>query len=183
MARKKLTPRGRAMRWLSSHRGVTEQPANSNTDRRKDGIRAAQERVGRWLIGAAWCGVWCVNAALAAGVKIARPYRWASVAYIEDDAKARTNGFRGWTTPRTRGWHKRVLRADLAIVGGRGVHVETVRELLKPTARHPYWRVVTDGGNTSPGDAGSQSNGGGAYRRVRPIAQVYGFALVDYPDA
>lgn len=177
-----LTPRGRALRWLTKHRGITEQPAGSNRDNREDGITAAQSRLGKWLIGLAWCGVWAANAAMAAGVKITKPWRWASVANIEDDAKARTNGFRGWTTPRQRGWQNRVLRADLAIIGGRGVHVETVRELHPPTVRHPYWRVSTDGGNTSPGVAGSQSDGGGAFRRVRPISSVYGFALVKYGD-
>ena len=96
-----LTSRGRQLRWLTNHRGLTEQPAGSNTDQRKDGIRAAQIRVaggGNWLIGQPWCGVWCCAAALAAGVKIAKPYRWASVAFVEDDARAKRNGFRSWVS-------------------------------------------------------------------------------------
>lgn len=174
MARhKKLTPRGRALRWLTRHRGITEQPYGSNRDERLDGITAAQRRLGAWLVGLAWCGVWACNAAMAGGVRPKQPWRWASVANIEDDARAKRNGFRGWTTD-----HRKVLRGDLAVIGRRGFHVEVVREIQ-------WWRgvVVTDGGNTSPqGSNGSQSNGGGAYRRERPLSTVYGFALVDYPD-
>ena len=171
--KKPLTPRGKCLHWLSTHRGITEQPAGSNRDNRADGITAAQKRLGSWLVGLAWCGVWACNAALVGGVKIARPERWASVANIEDDAKTKTNGFRGWTTnPRV------VLRADLAVMFGRGIHVETVR-LIFPKLGY----IVTDGGNTSSGNSGSQDNGGGAFRRVRRIKDVHGFALVDYPNA
>ena len=45
-----LTPRGKSLRWLSSHRGITEQPAGSNTDTRVDGIRTAQRKLGDWLV-------------------------------------------------------------------------------------------------------------------------------------
>lgn len=169
---KKLTPRGRALRWLTKHRGITEQPAGSNRDTRADGITAAQKRLGAWLVGLAWCGVWACNAAMAGGVRPEKPYRWAGVANIEDDAKAKRNGFRGWTRD-----HRDVLRGDLVVLFGRGEHVETVREI-----RALRGVVITDGGNTSAGDTGSQSNGGGAFRRERPLSAVHGFALVDYPD-
>jgi hypothetical protein len=43
--------------------------------------------------------------------------------------------------------------------------------------------VVTEEGNTSSGPGGSQDNGGGCFRRVRPLSAVHGFALVNYPDA
>lgn len=175
MPRKKtrtLTPRGRALRWLTRHRGITEDPPGSNTDRRADGIRAAQLKLGAWLVGLSWCGVWAANAALAGGVQIRDPWRWASVANIEDDARARRNGFRGWTTDPSK-----VLRADLVVLFGRGEHVETVRAVFRRLGF-----LITDGGNTSSGNAGSQSNGGGAFRRVRPLSAAHGFALVDYPD-
>jgi hypothetical protein len=41
--------------------------------------------------------------------------------------------------------------------------------------------VVTEGGNTSNGSLGSQSNGGGAFRRERRLGDVHGFARVNYP--
>jgi peptidoglycan hydrolase-like protein with peptidoglycan-binding domain len=171
-AKKPTTARGRTIAWLQARNGLTEQPAGSNRDARRDGITAAQKLVaggGSWLVGQAWCGVWAAAAALHAGVKIPTPARWASVAAIEDDARAGRNGFRRWTSS-TKG----VLRGDLAVLYGRGVHVETVAEV------HAGY-VVTYGGNTSSGTSGSQSNGGGAFRRVRSLSVVHGFALVDYP--
>jgi hypothetical protein len=172
--RRRLSPRGRALRWLTRHRGCTEQPAGSNSDRRGDGIRAAQLRLAlgaSWLTGQPWCGVWAASALLAAGVKGVTS-RLASVALIEDDARARRRPFRGWTTnPR------RVLRGDLVVLFGRGVHVEVVRGV------YPRLGLVrTDGGNTTAGNAGNQANGGGSFARWRPLSVVHGFALVDYPD-
>lgn len=181
-----LTPRGRSQRWLTNHRGITEQPPGSNTDNRVDGIRVAQRRVaggGTWLIGQPWCGVWACAAALAAGVKIPHPYRWASVANIEDDAKFKNNGFRGWVSkPARTGDHwKRVFRSDLVVLFGRGVHVETLRS--SAWIYRKLGLVRTEGGNTSSGDAGSQDNGGGAFPRWRRISDIHGIALVDYPDS
>jgi hypothetical protein len=169
-----LTVRGKDQRWLSSHRGITEQPAGSNRDNRADGITAAQRRIGTWLVGLPWCGVWAANGLLAAGVK-GVSYRLASVAFIEDDAKAGRAPFRDWL-PASQ--HRRVLRGDLAVMFGRGVHVETVRSFRQVSGA---WYVITEGGNTSSGTTGSQSNGGGSFKRVRPLANVYGFARVDYP--
>ena len=178
-----LSPRGRALRWLTNHRGLTEQPAGSNTDSRKDGIRHAQVTCaagGNWLVGQPWCGVWHYMALRAGGVK-GISSRQASVELIELDARARRDPYgHGWVTPQMRGWHKRVHRGDAVILFGRGVHVETVRSVRW------IWRrlgvIPTDGGNTSSGNTGSQDNGGGAYRRLRRIADVRGFACVDFPD-
>lgn len=169
-----LTVRGKDQRWLSSHRGITEQPPGSNRDNRVDGITAAQKRLGAWLVGLPWCGVWCANGLLAGGVK-GVTYRLASVAFIEDDAKAGRGPFRDWQ-PRSK--FRRVLRGDLVVLFGRGVHVETVRAFKKVGGA---WYVRTDGGNTSGGPGGSQSNGGGSFPRWRPLSDVYGFARVDYP--
>jgi len=179
---KELTRRGKCLRWHTRHNNLTEQPANSNRDQRKDGITAAQRRLGSWLVGLAWCGVWCANGALAGGVKIARAYRWASVAMIEDDARAKTNGFRG-LAPATVAGLKHVLRGDLGILFGRGVHVATVRQILRPRPWRPYWLILTAEGNTSgEGKTGSQSNGGQSARRRRPLSAFYAFPLVDYPN-
>lgn len=181
MSAKKLTARGRCLRWLTNHRGITEQPPGSNCDERKDGIRAAQRLVAggaSWLYHQPWCGVWACAAALHAGVKIPQPSRWAGVANIEDDARARTNGFRGWTLD-----PKSVLRGDLAVMFGRGVHVETVRRVFTLTRSKRFGWILTDGGNTTSDNAGDQANGGGAFRRWRRLRDVHGFALVDYPDA
>lgn len=178
-----LSPRGRALRWLTNHRGLTEQPAGSNTDSRKDGIRHAQVTCaagGNWLVGQPWCGVWHFMALRAGGVK-GISSRQASVALIEDDARAHRAPYRfGWITPATRGWSRRVHRGDGVVLFGRGVHVETVRSVAWPYRK--LGLLVTDGGNTSAGNVGSQDNGGGSFRRIRRISDVHGFALVDYPD-
>jgi hypothetical protein len=76
----------------------------------------------------------------------------------------------------------KVMRADLAVMFGRGVHVATFREFVHDSNGHVV-AVITDEGNTSSGPGGSQANGGGAFRRVRPISDVYGFARVNYPEA
>jgi hypothetical protein len=175
-----LTPRGRALRWLTNHRYITEDPAGSNRDDRKDGIAAAQKRIGT-AVGGAWCGTWAANAALAGGVHIDQPWRWASVSYIEADAKAKKNGFRGWISqpPRTGKFWKNVYRADLVVLFGSGVHVETIRS--SAWVYRKLGLIRTEGGNTSSGDAGSQNNGGGSYPRWRRVSDIYGVALVDYP--
>jgi len=178
-----LTPRGSALRWLTNHRGITEQPAGSNTDNRKDGIRAAQilcAQGGTWLIGLPWCGVWAHAAAHAGGVRPVAPWRWASVAAIEDDARAHVNKLREWVPNQPGDARGRVLRGDLVVMFGRGVHVGVFREWIRDSAGR-ITHVVTDEGNTSSGDVGSQDNGGGAFRRVRPISAVYGFARVNFP--
>jgi len=48
------------------------------------------------------------------------------------------------------------------------------------TAVRPDGQVETIEGNTSPSNAGSQSNGGGVYRRVRPRHVIAGFGRPAY---
>ena len=95
----------------------------------------------------------------------------ASVAQIEDNAKRGGKCYRGWTTDRSR-----IRPGDLVVVGGYGVHVEMVSGPPRSDGGVP-----TYGGNTSSGVAGSQSNGGGAFARVRYPSEVRGFALVAFP--
>lgn len=172
-----LTSRGKALRWWTTHRGLREDPANSNRDNRADGITAAQRRLGAWLIGLAWCGTWVANALLAAGVK-GVSYRQASVALIEDDARAGRAPFRDWLAP-TLANARRCLRGDGVVLFGRGVHVAGFRALKY--VRGVGWAIRTEEGNTSSGDAGSQSDGGMSTPRLRPLSSVHGFARVDYP--
>lgn len=180
-----LTPRGKAMRHMRNHRGITEQPRNSNTDNRptrlnhepgKRGIREAQIATAgnsTWLIGTPWCGEWCYWALERAGVKHIS-YRQASVSIIEADAKAKVGPFSGWVWPSE--WRS-VLRGDLVVLFGHGIHVEMVRGFKRSNGT-VY--VITEGGNTSGGNSGSQSNGGGSYKRYRRLSNVRGFAKVDY---
>lgn len=43
--------------------------------------------------------------------------------------------------------------------------------------------IETIEGNTSPGDAGSQSNGGGVFKRTRRLSQVVGYGRPAYQEA
>lgn len=165
------------MRWMTNHRGIFEQPAGSNRDDRKDGIMAAQRRLAAWLIALAWCGTWVANALLAAGVA-GVSYRLASVSLIEDDARAKRGPFRDWLAPTVANL-RRCLRGDLAVLFGRGVHVAMIRSFKY--VRRVGWVIVTEEGNTSYGNEGSQSNGGVSCRRERPLSQVHGLARVDFP--
>ncbi|MDP2711331.1 MAG: hypothetical protein Q8O56_08935 [Solirubrobacteraceae bacterium] len=165
--------RARALAWLADRTGITEQPRNSNTDNRADGIRAAQVACaggGQGLVGQPWCGVWCWRALQRAGVPKIDTWWMASVATIEQKARRGERCYRGWRSGfDTRG----VLPGDQVVIGGSGVHVETVVEVLSDS-------VITHGGNTSSGISGSQSNGGGAFRRRRYRTEITGFALVDH---
>jgi hypothetical protein len=102
-----LTPRGKALRHLKKHRGITEFPAGSNSDNRPHandkrwGITKAQTLCaggGKWLHGTPWCGTWCFWALHAAKVE-GLSSRLASVALIEDDARAHRRPFFDWKTP------------------------------------------------------------------------------------
>jgi hypothetical protein len=172
-----LTTRGKALRWWTTHRGLKEDPPGSNRDNRADGITAAQKRLGAWLVGLAWCGTWLANALLAAGVKGVN-YRQASVALIEDDARAGKAPFRDWLAPTLKN-ARRCLRGDGVVLFGRGVHVAGFRALKYVVG--VGWCIRTEEGNTSSGNAGSQSDGGMSTPRLRPLSSVHGFARVDYP--
>jgi hypothetical protein len=164
--------RDRSMKWHEDHVGITEQPAGSNCDNRSDGIRASQDKCaggGTWLRYQPWCGVWCYRGLLAGNVKGIDSHL-ASVAQIEDYAKKGQKCYRGWTTDRSK-----VGKGDLAVIGGYGVHVETVRGFDGSNA-------LTYGGNTSSGSSGSQDNGGGAFKRSRSPGEVRGYALIAGPS-
>lgn len=155
--------------WHEKHLGITENPADSNCDSRSDGIRTSQDGCanGTWLRYQPWCGCWAWSGLYAAG-KVSKGDSWlASVASIEDYAKAGKGPFKGWTTDGSK-----AKKGDLVVLFGRGQHVGTIRSV---DASYAYtWE-----GNTSSGSSGSQSNGGGSYKRSRSrSSETYGYALV-----
>ena len=157
--------------WHDAHLGITEDPADSNCDNRSDGIRNAQDKTagGTWLRYQPWCGCWAFMGLYTAGLVTADgDYSWmASVSSIEDKAKAGAHPFKGWTTDGSK-----AKQGDLVVLFGRGVHVGTVREITSSTCK--TWE-----GNTSSGSSGSQSNGGGSYKRDRSrSSDTYGYALI-----
>lgn len=173
-ARRKAASSGpqAAIRWARSQVGTTEKTGHNDGTKIHDWQRWAAGG-SRDFDGAPYCGIGCVNAAARhSSARPANPERWASVAYIEDDAIARRNGFGGWSTNPAR-----ARPGDLVVLFGRGVHVELV------VARVPGG-IHTIGFNTSPGRAGSQNNGGGVWERqgryARPDSAVRGIAHVLY---
>jgi hypothetical protein len=159
--------RQQALDFLAARNGYTENPANSNRDNRSSGISTSQFHCLGWD-GEPWCGCWCFFGAEAAGVA-GIDSSLASVAAIEEEARAGVAPYRGWTTDRSR-----VKPGDHVVIGSYGGHVETVKKVEGANVR-------TLGGNTSPGSGGSQSNGGGAYERLRYASEIRGFALVRFP--
>jgi hypothetical protein len=164
IANRQPTARRRAIAHAASFAGkVRESPPGSNSG----GIITVW--CARFGFGRVpWCGIFCANVLLYAGVK-GITSRLAACIFIEDDARAGRAPFGGWTRDPSS-----VRAGDLVLLFGRGVHVELVDRVAGGV-------VHTIGGNTSAGTGGSQSNGGGVYRRARPLSAVHGFALVHYP--
>jgi hypothetical protein len=160
-------PPNRALKWMADHRGITEDPVNSNCDSRKDGIRAAQDRCaggGTWLRYQPWCGTWCFNALQAAGGVKGLDSNMASVAWIESQARAGRDPFSSWTTN-----GDKCEPGDLVVLYGSGTHVGMLRQVQSSSS------IVTEEGNTSVG-----SNGGSAQKTRSRSSDVYGYARVDY---
>lgn len=147
-----------ALAFGRQYLGKTEHPSNRGTW----GLNAWQSELaggGSWLNAAPWCGIYvwaCLTKG--AGVK-GLTSRCAAVAFIYADAAAGRNGWR------SRHARDQGRPGDAVILFGTSTHVGLIEK-----------RVVggyqTLEGNTSPGTGGSQSNGGGCYRRVRPYSAV-----------
>lgn len=167
------TVRQKAVEFAAQFVGTTENPAGSN---RHAGtvIDRCQQMLGFDLRpgenGVPWCGCFAAYVLAFAGVK-GITSRLASVALIEEDARAHRGPFRGWS-----GTAHGALRGDLAVIGGCGVHVEVITKV------YPDGSADTTGGNTSPGAIGSQANGGGVWNRHRPAASIHGVAHVAFPN-
>lgn len=163
---------GRALDEARRFLGKTEYPAGSNT---------APWGLASWIkaclglnYGVAWCGVTVHHCLTKAGVKGLNG-RCASVYFIcEDAANSRY------------GWDKLVYRRHTgkgAVTAGRpgdavGLYGESTHvAMIEKRVPGGY---ATLEGNTSPGNAGSQSNGGGMYRRIRPDSAVVYIARPDW---
>lgn len=159
------TPRNRAVKHATRMLGAKEVPAGSNKGPQ---VTSWQKSFGDWLVGQPWCGVYIGVALRHAGVNVNS--RIAAVSFIEDDARAKRNGFKEWKTIKTSG-----RSGDVAVLFGRGVHAGLI--LRRDKKLGGYWIAE---GNTSPGAGGSQSNGGGSYKRFRPYSAIHGIAVPDY---
>lgn len=142
---------------LAHHRPpYTEHPAGSNTD--GGGIiDRAQAECG--MHGQFYCGAGVHYMVLhGGGVKLS-----AGVVYcptIEALARSGQGGFKEWITAPSKWRAGDVLTFDEGGVAG---HTELATGPVKDGM------IPTVGWNTSSGDGGSQSNGGGIFPRLRPV--------------
>jgi len=159
------TPAG-ALTWGRQFIGRTESPSN----RGSWGLNAWQAELaagGTWLHAAPWCGIY-VWACLTKGARVkGLTSRCAAVAYIYADAAAGRNGWKS-RHGRTDG-----KPGDAVILFGTSTHVGLIEK------RVPGGYITLEG-NTSSGNAGSQSNGGGCYRRTRPYSAVVACCRPNY---
>lgn len=155
--------------------GLTESPAGSN---RVPAIQRWAESMGAGYagMGFAWCAYFAFLCALAAGSESAKSglvrRTWNALYTPTIVAKARA-GEEGLSIVATAD----VRPGDFALIdfpGGDPVvdHIEIVEV---PPAQVGNGEYVSIGGNTSAGDSGSQSNGGGVFRRRRYTSQVRAF--------
>lgn len=157
--------RAKAVLWAHSKVGIHEQPPGSN---RGPQIDQWQRRFG--FLAAPWCGIFCGNALVFAGVRGVTS-RIASVGAIQEDAEHGRGCFAHWTGGSAHG----ALRGDLVVLFGYGVHVEMIEEVLRDGS------VVTYGGNTSPAPgSGSEFAGGCVAHRHREASVIHGVAHVKY---
>lgn len=173
-ARTAATSRGpdAALRWARQWVGRTEQPPGSN--KAPWGLTAWQQHLGAWLVGQAWCGVFVGTALTHAGVRVTS--RVAAVLLILDDAQHGRNGFKRVVYRRSTGTGSVSAGQPGDAIGlfGESTHVA----LIEKRVPGGYQTIE---GNTSAGNAGSQSNGGGCFRRTRPDSAVVYIARPDYP--
>lgn len=152
LKRHSTTPAAKALAFAKANIGVVEHPANSNRGPKIDQWQRDVD-----MLGQPWCGAFVHAALKAAGVK-GLSSRMRYTPYILSDAKNGANGLTkvvSWADAKP---------GDVVLFnwdGGVVDHVGLVEKVLSPTA------LQTIEGNTSSSTAGSQSNGGGVYRRTR----------------
>jgi hypothetical protein len=123
--------------------------------------RWARHYVGSWMVGQPWCGLFCIVCWAHAGKKL--PKDTVSTVAIYNRAR-NGNGYRSVRSSQAKA-------GDLVVMdfGAGGPPAQHVGLALGP-AKGGVIRTVE--GNTSPGNGGSQANGGGIYRRTRPLGVV-----------
>lgn len=145
------------MKWAASQVGRTE---NNNRAPWLDAW--ARHYVGSWMVGQPWCGLFCI-AAWDHGAKKRLPQ---GTVYTPNIVSWARNG-----TYFKLVHSSQAKPGDLVVFnfpGGSGVadHVG----LARGPARGGV--IPTIEGNTSPGSGGSQANGGGVYKRSRPVGTI-----------
>lgn len=173
LAREAGVPNGKgakaALAFAVKQIGTREQPAGSNWGPKiSDWIK-----VTGYNSPVAWCGCYCNAVVIAGGV----PSGAGWIGYTPAIVQRAKRSIGGWS------WHSSGQPGDLALFdtpgGDPAVHVGIVEKKLSSTT------YSTIEGNTSSGSVGSQSEGGGVYRRQRSTQgnfRIIGFARPDWPS-
>lgn len=161
-----------ALRFAVAQIGTTESPAGSN-----DGPKIRQWwRLSGYASPVPWCGCFVNACIIAGGCDNGRGWAIGFTPAIVAHAR---RGAGGWS------WHgpSEGRRGDLALFdtpgGDIAVHVGIVEKRLSGSS------YQTIEGNTSSGNSGSQSNGGGVFRRQRSTGgnfHIIGFARPPWPS-
>ncbi|MCU1500600.1 MAG: hypothetical protein JWM47_4553 [Acidimicrobiales bacterium] len=153
-----------AIKFFRDHAGWHEDAGRPN---RASWLDAWARLIGEWMVGQPWCGLAVWMAARAAGIKL-DPRTMSTVA-IRDMAKAGTGGYKAWHDVNS-GYVPKP--GDVPVMG---------------TGDPQHTGMVLDSsyqgeGNTSPGNGGSQNNGGGLYIRTQAERRgwVLGWAEIDW---
>jgi peptidoglycan hydrolase-like protein with peptidoglycan-binding domain len=163
-----------ALAWASLWIGKTEEPPGSN--RASWGLTSWQQDLGAWLVGQAWCGTFVGTALKRAGVA-GITSRVAGVVLILEDARLGRNGFRSIVYRRSTGQGSVTAGQPGDAIGlfGESTHVGLIERRVPGG-----WATIE--GNTSSSSSGSQSNGGGCFRRTRPDSAVVYIVRPSYPE-
>lgn len=156
------TPGQIALAWARQQVGVTEKPAGSNWGRPvQDWIQFTG-----YTFPVSWCGCFaCFAAVKVGGAKIPSRIRLGYAPYITADARAGRNGLKA--VPFSQG-----RAGDIGTLWN-GQHIALIDRIEGDYA----WTVE---GNTSSGQAGSQSNGGMVAARKRHRSDFDCIARPDY---
>lgn len=139
------------MKWAASQVGKTE-----NNNRAPWLDEWARKYVGSWMVGQPWCGLFCIVAWAHAGKKLPQ-----GTVFTPNICPGGSYGRKVSASSAQPG--------DLVVMNfgsGGAKHVG----LARGPARGGV--IPTIEGNTSPGSGGSQANGGGVWKRSRPLGQV-----------
>lgn len=174
--RKRLKAKGaapaKAVKFLSDRAGWHEDAGRPN---RAAWLDKWADNIGAWMRGQPWCGLTVWMAAKAAGVTLSLE----TVSTVAIRRMAQEASRTGKTVGGFKAWHEASATPQLGWVPVYGTASTGPVHTGMKGADDDVWE-----GNTSPGNSGSQNNGGGLYPRKLSDRQgwLLGWAEIDWKD-
>lgn len=165
--RAKIAKRRKALAASSNPGAVAVKAALGDVGRTERNNRApwldawARKYVGAWMVGQPWCGLACIKWYADAGKALPKD----TVSTVAILNRARAGNLYSLVRPESARAGDLVVM-DFAPGGPPAQHVGLALGPMRGGV------IPTVEGNTSPGNGGSQNNGGGIYRRSRPRGVV-----------